>query len=203
MTKREQTRQRLVDLNNQFPVTQELGVQPVVLERSATNARAFAHTMRLAAFDYPMAFGLGHRRHRINDSIELFDHPSVYTLAVGAGARLLGGAAIAQPTGFFAEQHVPQIAYLFRIREPGNDALKGCGRRVLANAIGNLLCAGRTSVGLDVVSCNRPARDLYESIGFQPISVRSGPNQPFKVLDMLLSGANKMEEAHTKLLAQL
>jgi ribosomal-protein-alanine N-acetyltransferase len=90
--------------------------------------------------------------------------------AVEALLLELGGEA----RGYALFQLLPGEAELLRIGVLPSARRDGLGGELLAGALARLAHAGRPVCHLEVAADNRPARALYERLGFRVTGLRSG-----------------------------
>jgi ribosomal protein S18 acetylase RimI-like enzyme len=193
------TRQHLEALQQQFPVDEALGVEPVLLAKTDTNARAFAHTMRLASLDFPLAFAKSHKSFRVEKAEACFKNALAETHATGKNHRLMAGVLIKRRLSSAWDMDAESsasIGFLFRLREEREPQLKGVGKRLLRHVLGDLTAFD--VVDLQVVASNKPAVELYEQVGFKPVSLGRSPDDAHKVVTMCLRGG-EIAAAHTLL----
>lgn len=174
----------LSQLVDQFATDERLNEEPSLLGRNSTdNARAVTHAMRLASYDYPRAYGRGHKSfpfEKFYQSFHLYN-----TLAVGFEHRLDGGVMYSH-----VDQSQATIDYIFRFR----DSTRACGRMLLMAALTNLENQGDYDcINLEVVSNNVAARSLYEAVGFQVVGSVSGTGH--KIVNMELDSSTAILRA--------
>jgi hypothetical protein len=200
-------RQHLERLQLQFPVDRELGSEPVFLDRGIDNSLAFAHTVRLSSYDYPLAYGDGYKKHKVKQDIKLFRHYDASTAVIGEGRRILGGVVITRhialgwdldPTDDDAT-----IGYLFRLRGVKPAGIEHVGKTLLSFALECINNTSATGVRSGVVANNIPAVDLFNLAGFESESAGYTAEGSHKLLAVGLDGKESITKAHDILKAQL
>ncbi|MET7638787.1 GNAT family N-acetyltransferase [Streptomyces sp. NPDC005438] len=99
------------------------------------------------------------------------DPPERYQVAEDHGGRLLGYVCLGWPTGLASNAHVRQIRGLEVDRAARG---RGVGRALVRSAIEGARLSGARRLTLRVLGHNRPARTLYESLGFRVEGVLPG-----------------------------
>lgn len=194
----------MLELNERFCTDEELSNTPIILGRTATNAAAYAHGLRLAAYEYPEAFGSGYKSFSISETKAMFLSYGYLTFGVGQDQKLQAGISIYRtpPSGAWGTSYdtprAPSIEFLFKHKALNNLTV---GRTLAATAFGYLLECGYDEVSLCVTARNTIMRKLYTRLGFREVAYSTA--QADKVIGMKLDGRSALANAHNKLRNQL
>ena len=182
--------------------SQELSLAPQLLEKSYENTEAMLHALHLAARQYPLAYSYGHRSFDVNAKREMFNHRHMQLYGIGVGKQLLAGMALYVPPrhrSIFGEE-AAMLSYLIRLKNTGYDSsIKGVGKLLLIRAVTEVLDQDKEQLKVDVVSSNKPARQLYECAGFRPGQLSHLKNESARILHMSLQGQPSLHRAKNTL----
>lgn len=191
----------LIQNHQQFGTHEVLGPEPTVLSASHENAQAYAHSVHLATFEYPAAFGSGHRAFSVSDARIFFLHPSVTTFGIGEAHDLQAGVSVVHKApdvgawgSYGSGPAESSIEFLFKHR-----SLKSLdiGRTLGASALTFLAEQGASCVSISVTSNNKVMHSVYARMGFRELGASGG--RGFKIIHMKLFGKEAIAELSNKL----
>lgn len=201
MGNQQSTHRALVRTHEQFSTREILGSEPMILEKCPENAQAYAHSLHLATFEYPEAFGTGHRAFSVEDARNFFLHRYVTTFGIGEDNCLLAGVStIYQGPDLGAwslcssEAPKPAIDLLFKHRSLGTAPV---GRILGAKALEHLLGHNVSEITVSVTNRNRSMHRVYKRMGFCEVGTSVGKG--CKIIHMKLAGQEQIAEISNKL----
>lgn len=195
------THRALIEMHHQFGTNEVLGPEPTVLSVNHENAQAYAHSVHLATFEHPLAFGSGYRSFSVSGAKSFFLHPAVTTFAIGEAHALQAGVSVIHQTpdvgawgSYCSEPTESSIEFLFKHR-----SLKSLdiGRMLGTSALTYLAERGASSVSVSVTSNNKVMHSVYARMGFCEFGASGGNG--FKIIHMKLFGKEAIVELSNKL----
>lgn len=179
----------LTKLALQHTVDEDLTEYPRHLSSdSPTNKSAFAHAMRLASYEYPLAYGRGYKHFPVSRLIQHLGGSTLLGIGVGRHLR----------AGLVASHIDPEHATIDFLLRSLTAETRAPGRRLLLHYL-QFARNERSynSIDLEVVNRNHTARDLYTYLGFVETARIKG--QGHSIVCMELPSKESIDRAIKKL----